>query len=115
MIADLNFANSALGIVCRTDDDGQQQGCESLVNPELNGLLATWKPIYFLSSGCACFPGAAGGGNPGDLCFRPSSSDSEHSMCQTGAAGIDVCDKAWLWCASRQCAVRQGELWGVCL
>jgi hypothetical protein len=107
-IPELDFASSALGLVCHSDG----QGCASLAAPELNEMLSTWKPIY-LPSGCACFPGAAGGGNPGDLCFRPSGADDYH--CQRGVAGVDVCDKAWLWCASKQCAVPEGELWGACL
>lgn len=105
-IPELNFASSTLGLLCRSDG----KGCESLLAPELNKILSTWKPIYLPVTGCACFPGAAGGGNPGDLCFRPSD-----EACQIGDAGIDVCHKAWLWCASQQCAVPQGQLWGVCL
>ena len=106
--AELDFASSALGLVCRQDG----RGCQSLAAPELDGILSTWKPIY-LPSGCACFPGAAGGGAPGDLCFRPSGTDGY--ACQKGRAGIDVCDKAWLWCASQQCAVEERSKWGVCL
>jgi hypothetical protein len=108
-IAELDFASSTLGLVCRRDG---REGCESLTHPELNRILASWAPIY-LSSGCACFPGAAGGGVPGSVCFRPDGSDGYG--CESGGVGIDVCDKARLWCASKSCAVEEGQLWGTCM
>ena len=106
---ELDFANSALALVCRRDG----RGCESLAVPELNQVLSSWSPVY-LPSGCTCFPGSAGGGAPGSLCFRPSRKTDGYT-CEKGAAGVDVCDKAWLWCPSHQCAVAEGEQWGLCL
>ena len=104
-----DYANSQLALYAKDRSEGG--GCASALHPELDPILASWRPVEITPRVWACFPGAAGQGGDARLspCFRPAGAN-----CSIAGLPFDICPTTDVWCKTRSCILTKGNDWGTC-